>query len=76
MDSAPAFVDLATLGREHPLRNMALADIQAEYRHRAGKEWKRVLPKYRIARCTYNQLGPAWTDFDIWRAPSAPNATP
>lgn len=76
MDSAPVFVDLATLDRERPLRNMALADIQAEYRHRAGKEWKRILPKYKIARCTYNQLGAAWTDFDLWRVPYRSPAAP
>lgn len=60
--------DLATLPREHPLRNTALADIGAEYRSRAGVGgWKTVTPHYAIARKTYNELGPAWTETSEWR---------
>jgi hypothetical protein len=66
---------LESLPVDHPLRNRPLAKIGAEYRHRQGKVWKRVAPNYRIAQCTYNDLGPAWTDFDVWRV-CPPTAEP
>lgn len=60
--------DLATLPREHPLRNTALADIGAEYRSRSGVGgWKCVTHHYAIARKTFNELGPAWTETSEWR---------
>lgn len=66
-DTGNRFVLLPELAPNDPLRNRSLAEIGAEYRHKAGKTWRRVLPTYRIARCTFNQLGPAWTENDVWR---------
>lgn len=60
--------NLADLPMDHPLRNTALADIRAEYRSKSGiGGWKQVTPKYAIARKTYNDLSPAWTDTSDWR---------
>ena len=66
--AAPAAVILGDLHRDHALRNAPLKDIGAEYRWRGAKAWKAVLPSFRIARSTYNDLGSAWTDSDGWRA--------
>lgn len=60
--------NLADLPMDNPLRNTALADIRAEYRSKSGiGGWKQVTPKYAIARKTYNDLSPAWTDTSEWR---------
>lgn len=68
------FVLLADLPPAHPLRNSPVADIHAQYRHvsdraKGEKGWHDVKPTFHIAKAVYNALGPAWTDFDDWRAP-------
>lgn len=66
---------LSDLPKYHSLRNAPLADIGAEYKWKNTKEWKRVTPSYRIAKCTYNELAPAWTDYHDWRANDRRNRT-
>ncbi len=61
-------LDLCALDPEHRLRNAPLSEIGAEYRPVDTKTWKRVSASYKIARCTFNQLGPAWTGATDWRA--------
>jgi hypothetical protein len=64
-------VPLAELSPEHPLRNAPLVEIGAEYRWCGGKVptlWRPVRDAYLIAKSTYNELGPAWTQHDEWRA--------
>ena len=60
-------VDLCTLEPEHRLRNAPLSEIGAEYRPAGAKAWKSV-DNYRIAGCTFNQLGPVWLVKTEWRA--------
>lgn len=70
--SAVSFATLEKLPTDHPLRNAPLADIKAQNRWKNGGPWKTVGPNWAIARCTFNDLGPAWTDHATWRAdPSA-----
>jgi hypothetical protein len=60
--------DLSQLPIEHPLRNTPLVDIGAHYKYRDGKVWQEIKATYGIAKVTYNQLGEAWTKYDIWKA--------
>ena len=62
---------LGDLPEDDPLRNTALIDIGAEYRWKGGGPWKAVTPNYKIARNTYNDLGPAQTQWSDWRATEA-----
>lgn len=59
---------LETLPKDHPLRNAALIDIGAEYKSPTAKDWRAVLPSFRIARYCFNDLGPAWVNHSTWRA--------
>lgn len=63
---------LHDLPTNHTMRNTALAGCW--YRWTKGKEWRQVKPNYGIARATYNDLGPAWTETSVfcWE-PAAPN---
>lgn len=56
------------LPHDHPLRNTPLSYICARYKWRETQSalWKYVMPSYAIATKSYNQLGAAWTEFDIW----------
>jgi hypothetical protein len=65
------YVDLATLPEDHPLRNRALADINAEYSNKVAGSWKVITPGFGIARFTFNELahGP-WPMMNNWRAPT------
>ena len=58
---------LAELPIEHPLRNIPLIEIGAEYQIRDSKVWAKVTLPYGIAKKTYNQLGAVWTTWDKWR---------
>ena len=61
---------LNKLPEEHPLRNIALGEIEAEYRWKhasSNVQWRTVkvgAPK--LVDKTYNQLGEAWTNSDWW----------
>jgi hypothetical protein len=57
--------NLAELPIEHPLRNIPLRDINAEYRNNQRKDWQDIA-KWKIATSTYNQLGLVWTSHN-WR---------
>jgi hypothetical protein len=59
---------LADLPVEHPLRNTALVEIGARYKHHSAKLWSEVKPSFGIADKTFNMLGPAWTQYDDWQA--------
>ena len=64
-------VGLAELPPEHPLRNVGLAAIGAEYQWvqtRRPAEWHRVTGSFKIAKTTFNELGATWTDNYRWRA--------
>lgn len=49
---------------DHPDRNRPLA--RCFYRWREAKTWREVKPTFGIAKKTYNDLGPSWTDFDVF----------
>ena len=53
-------VYLKPLPTEHELRNRPL--VGAFYHAAGGKFSREVFPSYGIAKKTYNDLGPAWTD--------------
>lgn len=59
---------LADLPFDHPLRNKPLIEIGAQYLIRDSKIWATVTPPYGIAKKTYNELSPVWTEYDQWRA--------
>ena len=60
---------LGDLPHEHPLRNMPLADIKAQYQITTkGQMWHEVKPAFGIARMTYNQLGAVWVHNHVWKA--------
>lgn len=60
--------DLKALPYDHAARNSPLAVIGAEYRFEGTKTWFDVKPSFGIAKNTFNQLGPAWTNKHEWRA--------
>ena len=60
------YLDLSTLPIEHPLRNWPLGDIDAEYSLQ-GQKWKPV-KTWRLAKASYNELGPVWHINQEWRA--------
>lgn len=67
---------LAALPPGHPLRSAPLLAIGAQSRWLGsppGKGWKPVLPNWRIAQLTFNDLGQAWTAHTEWRATTAPD---
>jgi hypothetical protein len=67
-------VALAELPPEHPLRNAGLAAIGAEYQWAHTKEpdhWHQVTKSFKIAKNTFNELGPRWTVNYVWRAQEA-----
>lgn len=61
---------LNELPEDHPLRNTPLGQINAKYRwvgDAPSVPWRTVqvgAPK--LVGFTFNQLGAAWTDHDIW----------
>ena len=61
------WVELESLESTHPLRNLPLAEIKAEYRNLNSKVWCDVRPAYGIAKKTYNQLSSVWKANDKWR---------
>ncbi len=62
---------LNELPAEHELRNRPLGEIGAEYLAGQPPTW-RSIAKFRIARNTFNELGPAWTESGdrLFRAPA------
>ena len=61
---------LHELPPEHPDRNRPLAGVRYRWRGSKGA-WSEVKPTFRIARNTYNELGPAWVEHDhfTWDTP-------
>ena len=65
------YIVLNTLPEDHPLRNTPLGELDAEYRwYKAADtaQWRTVrvgAPK--LIPHTFNELGTAWTTWDIWR---------
>jgi len=55
---------LHELPKNHPDRNRPLAGCR--YRWRKGKAWKTIKPTFGIAASSYNDLGTAWTDNDVF----------
>lgn len=58
---------LESLPEGHAYRNTPLASLGAVYRPVGSSVWRRVLPTYGIAGCTFNQLGEPWRRWDEWR---------
>jgi hypothetical protein len=66
--NVPAEKMLDELPEEHPLRNMPLADLEAQYQLlTAGPGWRTVKPNFGIANNTFNELGPVWRLNHKWR---------
>lgn len=57
-------MNLHELPLGHPQRNRSL--VGCWYRWKGAKVWKEIKPSFRIARNTYNELGTAWTDNDVF----------
>ena len=57
-------MSLKDLPHDHPDRNRPLSG--AHYRWVNGKIWKEIKPTFKIAGKTYNELGPAWTENDVF----------
>jgi hypothetical protein len=57
-------ISLASLPEDHPDRNRLLAGCFYRWSH--GKEWREIMPSFLISHYTYNQLGKAWIDNDIF----------
>lgn len=51
---------------EHPDRNRPLVGARYWPKGKTPKAGKTVLPTYKIANNTFNELGPAWTEHDHW----------
>jgi len=68
---------LSELPGDHALRNAPLVAIGAQNRWPGsppGKGWVTVGKQWRIASCSYNDLGPAWTGHLQWRASGTTDA--
>jgi hypothetical protein len=63
---------LKTLPHEHHLRNLPLRDVGAFYLARGAKVWREVFPAFGIAKKTFNELSPVWTQHDDWKATKDP----
>jgi hypothetical protein len=60
--------DLSSLPVDHILRNLPLSQINAEYKNRDSKNWQSIsVLSNSMKDATYNQLGEAWTKWDIWK---------
>lgn len=57
---------LHELPHNHPDRNRSL--VGCWYRWKDGKTWKEIMPSFKIVKreCSYNDLGPCWTDNDVF----------
>lgn len=55
---------LHELPPDHPDRNRPLAGCF--YRWKNAKVWREIFPTYGIAKRTYNELGEAWADNDVF----------
>lgn len=49
---------------EHPYRNTPLANCF--YKRRGATLWKPVFPSYKISKKTFNELGEAWTNSEVF----------
>lgn len=59
-------VRLADLPRGHELRTRPLGEVGAECRNKLSKDW-REMKRWAIARCSYDELGEAWTETSEFR---------
>jgi hypothetical protein len=55
---------LDKLPKNHKHRNMPLSGFYYKWKH--GSVWLEIKPSFAIAKNTYNELGSAWTDNDIF----------
>lgn len=66
-ESNKNYMILGELDKDHPLRNQQLIKIHAERRFRGETRWRPIAPNYGIAKKTFNDLSPSWTDTAVWR---------
>jgi hypothetical protein len=59
-------IDLKKLPAEHPLRNTPLGEIKAEIRNIWQTRWQSIVD-WKIAKATFNELEPVWTEYAQWR---------
>ena len=55
---------LNNLPTDHPDRNKPL--LGAFYKRHDAKLWKEIKPNYKISKSTFNQLGEAWTNTEVF----------
>jgi hypothetical protein len=55
---------LSELPLDHEERNKPL--VGCWYKFKYAKDWKEIKAHFRIANKTYNELGLAWTENDIF----------
>lgn len=56
----PGYQRLGDLPIGHVLRREPLGSLGAQCRNRQSKEWRDVV-RWRIASCTFDELGESWT---------------
>ena len=63
-------VILNDLPRGHALRRMNLWSLGAQTREKASPEdgWKPLGQYFKVAHCSFDQLGPRWHSAYEWRA--------
>lgn len=66
---------LAELPPGHNLRTRPLGEVGAQCRNKLSKDW-RDIERWRIATCSYDQLGSSWTDTSEFRATRGIDADP
>jgi hypothetical protein len=59
-------IDLKKLPAEHPLRNTPLGEIKAKIRNIWQTKWRSIV-NWKIAKATFNELEPVWTEYAQWR---------
>lgn len=59
-------VTLSQLPESHPLRRTPFREINAECRNLLSKRWRPVA-QWKIGSATFNELGPAWKEFNEFR---------
>ena len=59
-------INLKELPTEHPLRNTPLGEIKAEIRNIWQTRWRSIV-SLKIAKATFNELEPVWTENAQWR---------
>ena len=59
-------IKLNDLPSDHPLRNTRISELNPKLQWEQGGPLKPVFPTFKVAKLTFNDLGPAWTESTYW----------